>query len=107
MPTQRPSRPRPSGKEQSSEGGGIENRHRFGGCLRSTGSPFQVVGPTSGGDLAPSLGGRKKNFADEDFRMMFFRKNFPFSRPKILMTFFVIDQVFLIFSFFKILRIFT
>src|SRR6218665_1553523 len=41
--------------------------------------------------------------------MMFFSEKFPFSRPKILMTFFlVIDQVFLIFPFFsQILRIFT
>src|SRR6218665_2637564 len=33
IPTQRRSRPRPSGKEQSLEGGGIENRHRLGGAL--------------------------------------------------------------------------
>src|SRR6218665_1246166 len=31
--TQRRSRPRPSGKEQSLEGGGIENRQRLGGAL--------------------------------------------------------------------------
>ena len=43
---------------------------------------------TSGGDLAPSLGRRKFFFADQDFRMTFFRKQFPFLRPKILMTFF-------------------
>ena len=44
IPTQRCSRPRPSGKEQSWEGGGIENRHWL---VRSTGSPFQVFGPTT------------------------------------------------------------
>jgi len=34
MPTQKRSRPcRPSGKEQSLEGGGIENRHRLEGAL--------------------------------------------------------------------------
>src|SRR6218665_3106355 len=33
IPTQRRSRPRPSGKEQSLEGGGIENRHRLEGAL--------------------------------------------------------------------------
>src|SRR6218665_2827996 len=33
MPTQRRSRPRPSGKEQSLEGGGIENRHRLEDAL--------------------------------------------------------------------------
>src|SRR6218665_2853303 len=32
--------------------------------------------------------------------MTFFSEKFPFSRPKILMTFLVIDQVFLIFPFF-------
>src|SRR6218665_1145769 len=41
--------------------------------------------------------------------MTIFRNNFLFSRPKVLMIFvLVIDQVFLIFSFFfQILRIFT
>src|SRR6218665_382310 len=41
--------------------------------------------------------------------MTHFQKEFPFSRPKILMTYFlVIDQVFVIFPFiFQILRIFT
>src|SRR6218665_4139490 len=33
IPTQRRSRPRPSGKEQSLEGGGIENRHRLEGAV--------------------------------------------------------------------------
>src|SRR6218665_210791 len=33
IPAQRGSRPRPSGKEQSLEGGGIENRHRLEGAL--------------------------------------------------------------------------
>src|SRR6218665_254763 len=33
IPTQRRSRPRPSGKEQSLECGGIENRHRLEGAL--------------------------------------------------------------------------
>src|SRR6218665_690154 len=33
IPTQRRSRPRPSGKEQSLEAGGIENRQHFGGAL--------------------------------------------------------------------------
>src|SRR6218665_948501 len=33
IPTQRRSRPRPSGREQSLEGGGIENRHRLEGAL--------------------------------------------------------------------------
>ena len=33
IPTQRRSWPRPSGKEQSLEGGGIENRHRLEGTL--------------------------------------------------------------------------
>jgi len=33
IPTQRRSRPRPRGKEQSWEGGGIENRHHLGGAL--------------------------------------------------------------------------
>src|SRR6218665_2554547 len=44
----------------------------------------------SGGDLAPSLGGRKnvKIFADQDFLMRFSGKKFPFSRRKFLMTFF-------------------
>ena len=40
-----------------------------------------------GGDLAPSLGGRK-NFRRPNFRITFFRKRFPFSRQKFLMTFF-------------------
>jgi len=35
-----------------------------------------------------------------DFWMRFFWKKFPFSRPKFLMTFLVIDQVFPIFPFF-------
>src|SRR6218665_3474277 len=53
----------------------------------------------SGGNLAPSLGGRKKFFADQDD---FFLKKLPFSRPKILMTFFlVIDQVFGVFPLFS------
>src|SRR6218665_204280 len=44
-----------------------------------------------GGDLAPSLGGRKKNFAD------FSEKKFPFFTPKNSDDLFlVIDQVFLI-----------
>src|SRR6218665_2573309 len=61
----------------------------------------------SGGDLAPSLGGTEKFLADQDFRMRFYRKKFPFSRRKFLMTFLVIDQVFLIFPFFsQIFRIF-
>src|SRR6218665_1713092 len=49
----------------------------------------------SGGDLAPSLGGTEKIFADQDFR-------------KIFIDFFlVIDQVSQIFSFFsQIFRIF-
>src|SRR6218665_818289 len=33
LPMQRRSRPRPSGKEQSLEGGGIENMHRLEGAL--------------------------------------------------------------------------
>src|SRR6218665_1549459 len=33
IPTQRHSRPRPSGKEQSLESDGIENRHRLEGAL--------------------------------------------------------------------------
>src|SRR6218665_1920062 len=33
IPTQRRFRPRPSGKEQSLEGGGTENRHRLQGAL--------------------------------------------------------------------------
>src|SRR6218665_904037 len=42
------SRPRPSGKEQSLECGGIENRHRLEGALDLLeGSPFQVFGPTT------------------------------------------------------------
>src|SRR6218665_1728003 len=49
----------------------------------------------SGGDLAPSLGGTEKIFADQDFR-----KNF-------IDFFLVIDQVSQIFSFFsQIFRIF-
>src|SRR6218665_1141540 len=56
----------------------------------------------SGGDQAPSLGGTKNFFTAQDFRITFFRKRFPFSRPKFLMTFFlVIDQVFRIFPFFS------
>src|SRR6218665_1712438 len=40
--------------------------------------------------------------------MRFFLKKFPFSRPKFLMTFLVIDQVFRIFPFFsQISRIFV
>src|SRR6218665_1892327 len=41
-----------------------------------------------GGDLAPSLGGRKIFSLTKNFLMTFFRKNFPFLRPKFLMTFF-------------------
>src|SRR6218665_1344844 len=41
---------------------------------------------TIGGDLAPTLGGPGKNFADQSFRMTFFRKKFPFQRRKFLMT---------------------
>jgi len=44
-------------KTQFSEGGGIENRHRlWGGCLRSIGRPFKVVGQTTeknGSALSP------------------------------------------------------
>ena len=43
------------------------------------------VGFSSGGDLAPSLGERR-NFSRT--KMRFFRKKFPFSRQKFLMTFF-------------------
>src|SRR6218665_3183066 len=46
--------------------------------------------------------GTEKFFADQDFRMTFFPEKFPFSRPKILMTFFLIFLFF-----FQILRIFT
>ena len=35
IPTQKRSQPMPSGKEQSSEGGGIENMHRLGDALGS------------------------------------------------------------------------
>ena len=57
---------------------------------------------SSGGDLAPSLGGTEKKFADQDFWLTFFQKKIPFSRPKFLMTFSLItDQVFRIFTFFS------
>src|SRR6218665_232887 len=37
--------------------------------------------------------------------MTFFREKFPFPRPKFLMTFLVIDQVFLIFRIFTVLNV--
>ena len=58
----------------------------------------------SGGDLVPSLGGRKKISRT---KWRFFRKKFPFSRPKFLMTFFSRWPGFRIFPFFsQIFRIF-
>jgi len=39
-----------------------------------------------GGDLAPSLGGRKTKFRELNFRMTSFMKNFPFLCQKFLMT---------------------
>jgi len=41
-----------------------------------------------GGDLAPSLGGRKQISQTKISERRIFRKTFPFSRPKFLMTFF-------------------
>jgi len=48
IPTQRRSRPRPSGKEQSSKAGETENRFHLGGAsdLRID-NPFQVVRPAA------------------------------------------------------------
>ena len=61
-----------------------------------------------GGDLAPSLGGRGKNPQTKISGWRIFRKKIPFSRPKFLMTFLVIDHVFQIFpSLFQIFHIFT
>ena len=45
-----------------------------------------------GGDLAPSLGGREKYFADQIFAIDLFRRKFQF-----LMTFLVIDRILTVF----------
>ena len=42
----------------------------------------------SGGDLAPSLGGRNNFSRTKISEWRFFLKKFPFSRPKFLITFF-------------------
>src|SRR6218665_1995129 len=47
---------------------------------------FQLV-IGSGRDLAPSLGDAKKFSRSKISEQRFFRKKFPFSRPKFLMTF--------------------
>src|SRR6218665_1168195 len=56
----------------------------------------------SGEDLAPSLGGRKNFSRTKISERRFFRKKFPFSGPKFLMTFFGIfpffSQIFRIFA---------
>ena len=43
---------------------------------------------SSGGDLAPSFGGRKMFSRIKISELRFFREKIPFSRPKFLMTFF-------------------
>jgi len=43
---------------------------------------------SSGGDLAPSLGGTEKIFADQDFGITFSSEKISISRAKLLMTFF-------------------
>jgi len=52
-PTQRCSRLRPSGKEQSWEGGGIENKHHLGGALDQLEVHSILFGPTTEKDSPP------------------------------------------------------
>src|SRR6218665_506445 len=46
-----------------------------------------------GGDLAPSLGGRKK-IRGSNFQVTLFRKKFPFLWPKFLMTIVINSSIF-------------
>jgi len=49
---------------------------------------YTALPTTSGGDLAPNLGGRKTFFAAQDFSMTFFSGKISISGWKFLMTFF-------------------
>src|SRR6218665_2069223 len=66
----------------------------------------KFLGATIGGDLAPSLGERKRNFADQDFSMKYFyKKNSIFTQKISDDPFFVIDHVFQIFNIFTLLNV--
>jgi len=58
------------------------SRHKQVAC----GGYVHVYYIPTGGELAPSLGGREKNFADKIFEWLFWEK-FPFRRRKFRMTF--------------------
>src|SRR6218665_3947166 len=66
----------------------------------------KFLGATIGGDLAPSLGERKRNFADQDFSMKYFyKRNSIFTQKISDDPFFVIDHVFQIFNIFTLLNV--
>src|SRR6218665_3569695 len=70
------------------------NPHSHKGTCNLCGSPawkhtHSHKGIQIGGDLAPTLGGTEKICCRPNFLIMtFFRKKFPFYRPKFLTTFF-------------------
>jgi len=76
-------------------------------CLCLSLSPPSISRQDIGGDLTPSLhGGREKSSQTKISEWRYLRKNFPFSRPKFLMTLFlVIDHDFKILHIFAYFRI--